>query len=387
MRRFLWLCISLWVSFNFGCSRQDEKGGQPSAILEKLPATSGLITIPPDSPKLRQIRIELARMAEVPTDEVISPGKIEVNPNRVSRVTLPVTGRIEGVRVRLGDAVEAGQPLLEMQSPDADAAMSTYLQADATVTQAQASLVKAQADFDRANDLYDHNAVAKKEVLSAENVLTQAKAAVEQAKASREQASRRLQLLGLTAGAFGQKVVVRAPIDGKVLEISVAPGEYRNDTNSPVMTIADLSSVWVASDVPESYIRFIQLGERLEINLVAYPGETFAGRVTRIADTVDPQTRTVKVMAEMDNSRGRLRPEMFGNIHHIESTRQAVVVPAGTIIQGEGESIIFVERGPGRFEQVPVKVGKRLGDMTAVLSGLRAGQRVVVDGGMLLKGL
>jgi len=153
------------------------------------------------------------------------------------------------------------------------------------------------------------------------------------------------------------------------------------------MTVADLSSVWVASDVPENYIRFIQRGERLEINLVAYPGETFAGRVTRIADTVDPQTRTVKVMAELDNSRGRFRPEMFGTIHHIESIRQAVVVPAATIIQEEGQSIIFVEKGPGRFEQMPVAVGKRRGDMTPVLSGLAAGQRVVVDGGMLLKGL
>jgi len=387
MKKLLWLCTLIWASFDFGCSRQPEKADPASTFLEKAPATTRLISIPPDSPKLRQIRIEPARLAEVPTDEVISPGKIEVNPNRVSRVLLPVSGRIESVRVRLGDTVQAGQCLLEMQSADADAAMSTYLQSEATVTQAQASLVKTQADFDRANDLYDHNAVAKKEVLSEGNALTQAKAAVEQAKASREQASRRLQLLGLSAGAFGQKVVVRAPIAGKVLEISVAPGEYRNDTNSPVMTVADLSSVWVASDVPENYIRFIQRGERLEINLVAYPGETFAGRVTRIADTVDPQTRTVKVMAELDNSGGRFRPEMFGTIHHIESTRQAVVVPAGTIIQEEGQSIIFVEKGPGRFEQMPVAVGKRRGDMTPVLSGLAAGQRVVVDGGMLLKGL
>jgi membrane fusion protein, heavy metal efflux system len=387
MKELLWLCISLCLLSGCACSRQQEKADSVPTHPDKASAVAGLITIPPDSPKLSQIRIEVAHMAEVPTDEVISPGKIEVNPNRVSRVLLPVSGRVESVRVKLGDTVGAGQCLLEMQSPDADTAMSTYLQSDAAVTQAQASLVKSQADFDRANDLYDHNAVARKEVLSAQNALTQAKAAVEQAKASREQASRRLQLLGLDAGTFGQKVMVRAPIAGKVLEINVAPGEYRNDTNSPVMTIADLSSVWVASDVPENYIRFIQPGERLEINLVAYPGETFAGRVTRIADTVDPQTRTVKVMAELDNSSGRFRPEMFGTIHHIESSRQTVVVPAGTIIQEEGKSIIFVERGPGQFEQVPVTVGKRRGDTTSVLGGLSAGQRVVVDGGMLLKGL
>ena len=387
MKKQLWLWIPLYLSLHLGCSHQEEKAASEPSLPAAAATRASLIIIPPNSPKLQQIRVEPARMAEVPTDEVISPGKIEVNPNRVSRVLLPVAGRIESVLVRLGDAVAAGQPLLEMQSPDADAAMSTYLQADASVTQAQASFVKAQADFDRASDLYQHNAIANKEVLSAENALTQARAAVEQAKASREQTSRRLQLLDLKAGAFGQKVVVRAPIAGKVLEISVAPGEYRNDTNSPIMTVADLSSVWVASDVPESYIRFIQLGERLEINLVAYPRETFFARVTRISDTVDPQTRTVKVMAEMNNSHGRFRPQMFGKIHHIESTQQMVVVPAGTVIQGDGESTVFVEQSPGRFEQTPVKVGKRMGEIIPILSGVKSGQRVVVDGGMLLKGL
>ena len=99
------------------------------------------------------------------------------------------------------------------------------------------------------------------------------------------------------------------------------------------MTIADLSTVWVSSQVPETYIRFIQLGERVEIRLVAYPDETFEGRVLQIADTVDPQTRTVKVHAEMDNPQGRFRPEMFGSIHHIESMARMPVVPAGAVIE------------------------------------------------------
>src|SRR4029077_8837377 len=130
-------------------------------------------------------------------------------------------------------------------------------------------------------------------------------------------------------------------------ELSVVPGEYRNDTSAPVMTIADLSSVWVSSQVPETYIRFIQPHEKVEIRLVAYPDETFEGRVAQIADTVDPQTRTVKVHAEMDNSRGRFRPEMFGSIHHIESTMRMPVVPAGGGIEGGGGGGGFVESAPG----------------------------------------
>jgi cobalt-zinc-cadmium efflux system membrane fusion protein len=197
---------------------------------------------------------------------------------------------------------------------------------------------------------------------------------------------RRLKLLGLTPGNFQQLVTVRAPLTGKVLDLSVVPGEFRNDASASLMTIADLSTVWVASDVPESYIRFIQLGEPVEISLVAYPGETFTGRVMRIADTVDPQTRTVKVRAEMQNPQGRFRPEMFGSIHHIESTQLTPVLPASAVIQGEPHSVVFVEQSPGRFRQTEITIGKRMGDQVPILSGLTAGARVVIDGAMLLKG-
>lgn len=105
---------------------------------------------------LRQIRVEPVQTADLPTEEVIVPGKIEVNPNRVSHVVMPVAGRVASVLVKLGDAVTENQPLLAIQSPDADTAMASYPQAEASVTQAKAALVKAQADFDRFNDLYEH---------------------------------------------------------------------------------------------------------------------------------------------------------------------------------------------------------------------------------------
>jgi cobalt-zinc-cadmium efflux system membrane fusion protein len=288
---------------------------------------------------------------------------------------------------------------LTLESPDADAAASATLQAQAAITQALAALTqsranlnKAQSDYDRAKDLFEHNAMAQKDVLTAENALAQAKAAVEQSKALQEQAAaglqqanRKAELLGLKPGVFGQKVTVPAPISGKVLDISVAPGEYRNDTNAPVMTIADLSTVWVSSDVPESSIRFIQVGERIDVDLTAYPNETFHGRVTRIADTVDPQTRTIKVRAEMDNSLGKLRPEMYGTIRHTEAEKTVPVVPVGAVLQGDGKSSVWVERAPGVFKPVEIKTGERRGDFLPVLSGLQAGNRVVVDGAMLLR--
>jgi len=369
------------------CGRKDEAPVSPApataAAEERAP--DGSVTIPDNSPKLKEIQLAEVKTASVPFDEVTSPGKIEANPNLMSRVALPLAGRVSAVMVKLGDSVQRGDALLTLESPDADAGVGAYLQGQAAITQAKANLNKAQADYDRANDLFEHNAVARKDVLTAENALAQAKAALEQSQAALEQSDRKLRLLGLKPGAFGQKVTVSAPISGKVLDMSVAAGEYKNDTNTPVITIADLSTVWVSSDVPESSIRFIQVGEPIDVELTAYPGETFHGRVTRIADIVDPQTRTIKVRAVMDNSRAKLRPEMYATIRHTDSMKTLPVIPAGALLQGDGKTSVWLQTAPGRFQPVEVKTGDRSGNMLPVMSGLKAGDHIVVDGAMLLR--
>jgi len=367
-----------------GCGRKEQV--VQTANPPESKATNGEVAIPSDSPKLKQIHVEAVRLLDVPTDEVVAPGKIDVNPNQIAHVSLPVAGRVTSVLVHIGDFVEKGKPVLMLESPDVDQAQSAHLQAEAGVNQAKANVLKAQTDLDRVKDLAEHKAIAQKEVLNAENALAQAQSALEQARAGRTHASRRLELFGLKPGEFGQKLMVAAPISGKVLELTVVPGEYRNDTTGPVMTIADLRTVWVSSDVPESSIRFIEVGERLEISLAAYPGETFIGRVKRISDTVDPQTRTVKVRAELDNPRGKFRPEMFGRIRHVEAVKKGIVVPSGAVLQGEGENVVWVERAPGRFAPVSIKLGAKVQEGFAVERGLREGDRVVVDGAMLLKG-
>jgi cobalt-zinc-cadmium efflux system membrane fusion protein len=350
-------------------------------------APPGTVVIADGSPMLAQIKRAAVATRVLPTDEIVAPGKIEANPNRVSKVVLPVSGRIVNVLVKTGDSVQKNDPLLTIESPDADAAMSALVTSQAAAGQARAALAKAEADFNRSSDLFEHNAIARKEVLSAEAALAQARAAVDQAQAQQEQAARHLTVLGLSADTADHRVVLRSPLAGKILELSAVPGEFRNDLSASVMTIADLSTVWVTSQVPESYIRFVQVGERVEINLVAFPGEVFEGRVSRIADTLDPQTRTVKVQAEMRNPTGRFRPEMFGSIHHVESSEPMLVVPTAAVLQDEQNAVVFVERMPGRFEERKVTLGKPAGDVVRVLQGLLAGDTVVTDGVMLLKGL
>jgi cobalt-zinc-cadmium efflux system membrane fusion protein len=368
------------------CSSDKQQAAAVEAAANP-PSTAGpanQISFPADSPKLAQIKVEPVATADVPGNVVIAPGKIEVNPNRVSHVVLPVAGRVMDVLVKLGDAVKQGDPILRMESPDADAAVSAYLQAQAQVSQANSALIKASADLDRARDLFEHNAVARKEVLSDEAAVAQAKASLEQAQATVKQSLRRLEILGLKPDNFGQLLTVSAPISGKIMEVNVVPGEFRNDLSASLITIADLSSVWVSADVPESDIRFIDPGERIDLELIAYPGEVFRGKVARIADTVDPQTRTVKVRAELDNPRGRLRPEMFGKIRHEEGAVPMPVVPAGAIIQGETSNTVYREVTHGVFEPVNVTLGERIGDRVAIKNGLSPGARIVTDGVMLL---
>ncbi|MCU1339021.1 MAG: efflux transporter, family, subunit [Bryobacterales bacterium] len=365
-----------------GCGEKQPLDPPPVSASTAVP---GRITIGENSPQLRQLKVEPVVASEVPASSVVAPGKIEVNPNRVSHVVLPVSGRVMSVLVKLGDSVDQGAAVLRIESTDSDTAVAAYAQAQAAVAQARSVLLKVSADLDRARDLYEHKAIANKEVLNDESIVAQSHSSLDQAEAAERQSLRRLQLLGLKPGEFGQQLTVTAPVSGKILEVTVVPGEYRNDLSASLMTIADLSSVWAVSEVPETDIRFIRMGEPLAVELSAYPGEAFRAKVTRIADTVDPQTRTVKVSAQLSNPQGRLRPEMYGQIRHVGAMAKLPVIPAGAVVQNEGVSMVYREISTGVFEPVTVTVGDRVGDRVTVRSGISAGDRIVTEGALLLK--
>lgn len=344
------------------------------------------ITIPPSSPQLAQLQVEPVGQRQVNRSEVVAPGRISLNPNRMAKVLLPLPGRISQLSVQLGDTVRAGQTLLLVESAEADQAVADHLQAQSALVQAQASLAKAQTDLERLRDLHEHQAVALKEVIEADNQVRQASAVVSHSEAAVKQTSRRLEILGLQPGTFGQKVSVVAPLSGKALEIGVTPGEFRTDCSQPLLTIADLSKVWVVSDVTETSIRLIQVGERVEVELVAFPGELFEARVVRISDMIDPQTRTVQVQAEMANPQGRFRPGMFARIRHVHAPRALPVVPATAVLQTAGASYVFKEIQPGTYDKVRVTTESLADGKVALQTGLVPGDRVVVNGAVLLNG-
>lgn len=366
------------------CKTKPQQSDTPS----KSPTdeSSRRIVLPPDSPMLAEIQVQPAASAKVPTVEVVAPGKLRADPNRLARVELPVTGRVTRVFVALGDAVVEGQPLMEVDSPEAEELQSKYLEARASVAETTAEFSKAEADHARIRDLFEHKAVARKEVLNADTVLEQRRQELAQARAQADEARERLKILGLEPGTLGKRFTLRAPLAGKVIEMNVAPGEFWSDISAPLMTVADLSKIWVTSNVPEQDISKIRVGALLDVELTAFPDRTWRVAVFRIADAVDPQTHTVTVWGEIDNPDELLRPEMFGRIRYVNAVATLPTVPAEAIVQSEAGPFVYRQVAPGSFEPVPITLGVRHGDQVAVLKGIEAGDQIVVGGTMLLEG-
>lgn len=355
---------------------------------ETAPATGTAlrVSLGPNAPELREMTVEAVRITPVPAEDASAPATIEANPNRIGRAMLPVPGRIVQVMVKLGDTVTAGQPVVAVDSPSVAEAESAYLQADAAVRQAELAVAKANADLARLTDLFEHQAVAQKEVLAARTVSELSKSSLEQAQNARLMAQRKLEYLGLKTGQSQQRVIVSAPISGKVLDVSVVAGEFRNEISAPLVTVSDLSRVWATSEVPESQIRQYRVGGQTILELVAYPGESFHGRVTRIADTADSVTRTIKVNAELDNPDGRLRPQMFGRMRYVHGLAPAPWIPEQAVVRVGEKDHVFLEETPGHFVLTEIALGKRHDEGFAVLRGLKAGDRIVTRGAVYLKG-
>jgi cobalt-zinc-cadmium efflux system membrane fusion protein len=366
-------------------SKQDSPKQAQQASLPANTAVEGLVVLDPDAVQLRQIIVEPVRTVSVPAEEIAAPARIEVNPNRVSHALLPVPGRIVSVMAKLGDSVVQDQTIVTIESPSLGEAESAYIQAEAGLHQAELTAAKADADLARLKLLFGRGAAPEKDVLAAQTMSDLSKSSVDQAKTAREQARQRLELLGLKPGQFQQQAKVTSPISGKILEINVVEGEYHNEINAPLFTIADLSHVWVSSNVPESAIRYFKIGGFAVLELIAYPQETFRARVTRIADTVDSDTRTIKVIAELDNSSGRLRPQMFGRLRYEGAMTTSYWVPEGAVVQVNNKDTVFVEQARGRFLATTVELGQRYNSGFVIRGGLSKEQRIVTAGAVYLK--
>ena len=173
-------------------------------------------------------------------------------------------------------------------------------------------------------------------------------------------------------------ITFRSPVAGIVMEKRAVDG-MRVMPGDSLYRIVDASMVWVEADVYESDVAMVRMGQRAAVTLDAWPGDTFTGRVSWIAPTMDEGTRTAKVRIELPNRGGRLKPGMFAQAELLTSVPRGPVIPADALLDTGGRQFVFVTDGNGYFEPRPIKTGHRVDGQVRVLEGLRTGEHVAAS--------
>ena len=328
-----------------------------------------------DPKMLAAIRIEAVVEREI-ADVFAVAAKVQFDEERVARIVVPLGGQVIDLRVKVGDAVRRGDALCAINSREAAASVGEYIEARKDVELAEKTAAMTE-------DLFAHEAASRIAMQQAQSDLAKARS-----RAARTEES--LRVLGLNPrddlAEFNGRLPITAPLTGIVIDRRVTAGQFVQSDGTPIMTIADLSTVWVIGDVFERDLQRVSPGQTASITTAAYPGETFHGRVNYISDSIDAATRTAKVRVSVANPGGRLKPEMFASVSlDLEAHNRVMLVPADAVFTEDGRAFVYAEIGRGRFVRRAVDVAPSEGPLRRVLAGLRPGDRVVVDGALLLR--
>ena len=296
----------------------------------------------------------------------------------VTRVLTPASGQVLSLNVKVGDPVKKGETLFYINSREAAAAITEHLES-------HKDLQLAEKTHAMTLDLFQHQAASVMALRQAESDLAKARAHVARTEES-------LRVLGLDVDRserserLDSRIPVRSPLGGTVIERRVTEGQFVQPDSNPLLVVADLSTVWVLADIFEHDLHLVSLGQKAEVSTVAYPDRRFMARVSRISDSLDPTTHTVKVRFLADNSTGQLKPEMFATVTLILSqATQVLTVPAMTVfVEGE-RNYVFVLQSDHHLTRQQVNVVPDPSGRARVVGGLQAGDRVVSDGALLLQ--
>ena len=382
------LALGLAARYLLRSSEREAASATPApSTRSDAAAAPSLIALSAEALARGDIRIIAVARRPLP-QELRVTGRVQINEDRAVRLGSPVEGRVTRVLVTVGDRVKAGQVVLALHSHELAAARSDYEKARAAVARAEKALAYAQAELERANRLLEAKAISRREQLRAAADLVAAQAEFEHARAELRRAEEFLHHLGARP-EVSDEVLIRAPIEGVVLERRVTVGTVVTPSMD-LLTIADLSTLWVIAEVPEPQAARVRPGQPVSISVAAFAEERFLGRVAHIGEVLDPQTRTVRVRCVVQNRRERLRPEMYATITiTLGMTAPQLVIPREAVQEVGGESIVFVEVAPGRFEKRRVRLGLSAtlpeGEFVEVTSGLRDGERSVARGSFWLK--
>jgi cobalt-zinc-cadmium efflux system membrane fusion protein len=377
-----WSAVALAVPlllFLTACGSRDTDASQPSASYSANRANDGkaqLFTVPQE--QMAHVQVVPAVITRLPRVLRLT-GTVAYNSFQTTPVITQVNGPVTRIMVAPGQMVQVGQPLLYVSSPDYAQLRSNYLKA-------QDAFQLAEKNQARAQDLYEHHAIAEADLLQAQTTR-------DQAQADLQAAVHALKVLGVTelaslvTDSALPEVPVLAPISGEVVDRQAAPGQVVQAGATQIFTISNLSTVWVLANVYEHDLGFVHVGDVVAIQSDAY-AETFRGRISYIAAALDPASRTLQVRIVTRNPGGELKKDMYVTaVVNAGEIPNALTVPDSAVLRNsENQPFVYIaESEPGQFGQRLVTLGESQDGKTQILSGLRAGERVVADGSLFLQ--
>ena len=295
-------------------------------------------------------------------------------------------GRLDAVYVKLGDGVRRGQAIAKIEDREIveqiKQAEATLNVSEATIRQRQADLKLAQNNMERSKSLFERDLLPRQTFDDTDARYQAAQAQLELSMAQLEQTRSRLNELKINL----QNTIITAPVDGFIGKRTLDPGASVG-ANTSFISVVDIRTVRLVINVVEKDLRRIHQGTAVEVEVDAYPGENFMGRVARLAPILDPATRTAQVEIEIPNSTYRLKPGMYARAKFtVEKHDNTLVVPTAAVVDVQGKLGVWVPADEGDNPVfTPVTTGIEQQDFTEITSGVKEGQRIITTGAGALR--
>jgi len=294
-------------------------------------------------------------------------------------------GRLIAINVKLGDRVRRGQTIAKIEDREiveqVNQAEASNAVSQATIRQREADLNLAQTNVERSRNLFARQLLPKQTLDDAEARYISAVAALDLARAQVQQSQARIQELRVNLANTN----VISPVDGFVARRNLDVGAFASQ-NQPVASVVDISSLRLVSNVVERDLRTVSVGDRATVEVDAFPGEKFNGRIARVAPVLDPATRTAAMEIEVPNRDYRLKPGMYARVDlTVEDRDNVLVIPKISLVDSEGARGVYQAGDDGKAKFKPVKVGLENNDVAEILEGLSEGDQIVSTGAGALR--
>jgi membrane fusion protein, heavy metal efflux system len=382
----------------FGIAASPQPSTRPS-IAEKsiqLEKAVDAVQISPESQKEVGISVEPVGFRNL--QEILSAtGLVSEDPMRVAHIRPLARGLIEKSYAHLGDRVSAGDPLVEYDNIELGLAIGEYLSAQAELQRSLTDLEVRKTILERGKEMLKVGAVARTAFDLREAEYKDAEAKTASARATLDKIEEQIHRFGWTDQDLATlhakqgkshsipHSVLKAPFSGIITSHHASLGEVV-EPSTELLAITDMSSLWVLADIFEKDLSHIHPGKAVQVRVTSYPGKIFPGRITYVADTIDPKTRTAKVRCVVENNNRLLKLEMFATIEiPIDRTNAVLTVPDSSIQQIEGRTVVFVRMSDAEFRKREIQTGISSGGYTEIRSALKPGEMVASQGSFIVK--